>query len=149
MTKELKRSKKFWNTTPLKDLTNQEWEALCDGCAKCCLHKLEDEDSAEVYYTDIACKLLDIYNCRCTDYENRHINVPNCISFNYKDIENMDWLPDTCAYKLRYNNQDLYDWHYLISGTRGSIHKEQESIRNFAELDNGHDLEEHILYFKP
>ncbi len=145
----LQRSKDFWNTTPIQQLSEEEWEALCDGCAKCCLHKLEDEEDGEVYYTDLACHLLDLQNCRCGDYPNRHINVPSCIAFGADDVSKMDWLPDTCAYRLRYLDEPLYDWHYLISGNRESIHEAGESVRDFAILDNGQDFEEHILYFKP
>ncbi len=145
----IKYNKKFWNTTPLEKLSKQEWEALCDGCAKCCLHKLEDEKNGEIYYTDIVCNLINLDKCRCSDYNNRHINIPNCIKFNFTDIINMDWLPDTCAYKLRHNNEPLYDWHYLISGSHDTIHKNNESIRGFAQIDSGQDYEEHILYFKP
>lgn len=144
-----KRSKDFWNTTPLEALSAEEWEALCDGCAKCCLHKLEDEDDGEVYYTDLVCHLLDLKHCRCGDYPNRHINVPNCIAFNAKDVSKMHWLPDTCAYRLRYLDEPLYDWHYLISGSRESIHEAGESVRDFAITDKGQDWEEHIIYFKP
>ncbi|MPV85394.1 YcgN family cysteine cluster protein [Ostreibacterium oceani] len=143
------RSKTFWNTTPLNVLSEAEWEALCDGCGKCCLHKLEDEDDATVYYTDVACHLLDLQQCRCSDYANRHINVPDCIAFNYDDIPNMPWLPDTCAYRLRYYGEPLYDWHYLISGDRQTVHQANESIRDFAVLDSGQDLVEHVLHFKP
>lgn len=149
MTVAIERSPHFWNTTPLSELTESEWEALCDGCAKCCLHKLEDEADGEVYYTDLACHLLDLSDCHCTDYQNRHINVPDCISFQAGDIENMDWLPDTCAYRLRHLGEPLYEWHYLISGSRDSIHEANESIQNFAELDCGQDIEEHVIYFKP
>lgn len=143
------RSKTFWNTTPLSQLSTAEWEALCDGCAKCCLHKLEDEADGEVYYTDLACHLLDLQQCRCGDYPNRHINVPDCIAFNADDVGKMHWLPDTCAYRLRYLGEPLYDWHYLISGSRESIHAAGESVRGFAEHDCGQDLEEHIIDFKP
>ncbi len=147
----IKRDKNFWNTTPLEDLAQEEWEALCDGCAKCCLHKLEDEDEddGEIYYTDVACEFLDLEQCRCTDYPNRHKIVPNCIPFSAKDIPNMHWLPDTCAYRLRSVGEPLFDWHHLISGDKNAIHQANESIKNFAELDNGQDLEEHVLYFKP
>lgn len=145
----LKRSKDFWNTTPLEALSTEEWEALCDGCAKCCLYKLEDEDDGEVYYTDLVCHLLDLKHCRCGDYPNRHINVPNCIAFNAEDVSKMHWLPDTCAYRLRYLDEPLYDWHHLISGSRESIHEAGESVRDFAITDKGQDWEEHIIYFKP
>ncbi|MBS9778310.1 MAG: YcgN family cysteine cluster protein [Gammaproteobacteria bacterium] len=144
-----KNTKEYWNTTPLSDLSRDEWEALCDGCAKCCLHKLEDEDDGEVYYTDLVCHLIDLNKCSCSDYPNRHVNVPNCISFGADDIRNMDWLPDTCAYRLRHRGEPLYDWHYLISGSRESIHKAGESVRDFAVIDNGQDIEEHVIYFKP
>lgn len=143
------RSPEFWNTTPLEKLSGAEWEALCDGCAKCCLHKAEDEDDGEVYYTDLACHLLDLQQCSCSDYPNRHLNVPDCISFNADDVAQMHWLPDTCAYRLRYLGEPLFDWHYLIAGDREAIHAAGESIRDFAEMDQGQDWEEHILYFKP
>lgn len=143
------RSAEFWNTTPLEQLSQTEWEALCDGCAKCCLHKAEDEDDGEVYYTDLACHLLDLAHCRCSDYPNRHTNMPDCISFTFSDVGKMHWLPDTCAYRLRHLGEPLYDWHYLIAGNRDAIHQAGESVRDFAEPDNGQDWEEHILYFKP
>lgn len=145
----VKRTVEFWNQTALEDLSPDEWEALCDGCAKCCLHKLEDADDGEIYYTDLACHLLDMHHCRCSDYPKRHINVPNCIAFNAKDIANMPWLPDTCAYRLRFLGEPLYDWHYLISGSRDTIHQANESIRGFAERDCGQEIEEHVIDFKP
>lgn len=144
-----KYSPAFWNTTPLEALTATEWEALCDGCAKCCLHKLEDEADGAIYYTDLACHLLDLSTCRCKDYPNRHQNVPDCISFSAEDVGKMHWLPETCAYRLRHLGEPLYDWHYLISGDKDSVHQAGESVRDFAVLDNGQDVEEHIIYFKP
>ncbi|PID66437.1 MAG: hypothetical protein CR975_02930 [Gammaproteobacteria bacterium] len=143
------RPKDFWNNTPLADLTAEEWEALCDGCGKCCLHKLEDEEDGRVYYTDLACHLLDLTRCRCGDYANRHANVPDCIAFTADDVGQMPWLPDTCAYRLRYLGEPLYDWHYLMSGSRESIHRAGESVRGFAESDIGQDVQEHIIEFKP
>lgn len=145
----VQRTKTFWNTTPLDKLSREEWEALCDGCAKCCLHKLEDEEDGEIYYTDLACHWLDLAMCACSDYPNRHKNVSNCIAFNANDVSAMHWLPDTCAYRLRAQNEPLYDWHYLISDNRQSIHEAGESVRDFAVLDNGQDVEEHVIYFKP
>ncbi len=141
------RSKQYWNTTPLAELSREEWESLCDGCGKCCLHKLED--NGEVYYTDLACRFIDLETCNCIDYPNRHTNVPNCIAFGADDIQYMDWLPDTCAYRLRHRGEPLYNWHYLISGSRESVHEAGESVKDFAIADNGQDVEEHILYFKP
>lgn len=148
-TKTPQRSREFWNTTPLEKLSQAEWEALCDGCAKCCLNKAEDESDGAVYYTDLACHLLDLDVCHCSDYPNRHTNVPDCIAFTAADVGNMYWLPDTCAYRLRYLGEPLYDWHYLLSGDREAIHSAGESIRDFAVHDCGQDWEEHILYFKP
>ncbi len=145
----LQRSAEFWQTTPIEKLSREEWEALCDGCAKCCLHKLEDEEDGEVYYTDLACHLLDLQACTCSDYPNRHKNVDNCIAFTADDVPKMHWLPDTCAYRLRARGEPLYDWHYLISGSRDSIHAAGESVRDFAILDCGQDVEEHVIYFKP
>ncbi|PID58751.1 MAG: hypothetical protein CR957_00070 [Gammaproteobacteria bacterium] len=145
----VERSPEFWQTTPLEQLSHAEWEALCDGCAKCCLHKLEDEEDGEIYYTDLACHLLDLQACTCSDYPRRHENVPNCIAFQADDVAKMHWLPDTCAYRLRWLGEPLYDWHYLISGDRNSIHEAGESVRDFAILDCGQDVEEHVIYFKP
>lgn len=145
----LKRTKDFWNSTPLHQLSAKEWEALCDGCGKCCLHKLEDDRDGEVYYTDLACSLLNLNTCRCDDYLNRHINMSDCIAFDAADVPDMYWLPETCAYRLRYLGEPLYDWHYLISGDRESVHRAGESVRHFGITDSGQDLQEHILYFNP
>ncbi len=139
----------FWQTTPLQDLTQAQWEMLCDGCGKCCLHKLQDEDDGEVYYTDLACHLLDLPSCRCSNYANRHQYMADCIAFTADEVSQMDWLPDTCAYRLRYLGKPLFDWHYLISGSKASIHAAGESVRDFAELHCGQDVQEHIIHFKP
>lgn len=139
----------FWNNTPLKELSHQQWEALCDGCGKCCLHKLEDTNSGRIYYTDVVCHLIDLQSCQCGDYTNRHQAVSDCIAFTADDLDKMPWLPETCAYRLRYLGEPLYDWHYLISGCRKSVHEADESVRDFAILDAGQNLEEHIIYFKP
>ncbi len=142
------KNKNFWNETLLEDFNQEDWEALCDGCAKCCLHKLENEDDGEIYYTDVHCKFLNLNTCSCTDYKNRHINVNNCISFSSKDIKNMHWLPETCAYKLKYQKKNLPNWHYLICGNKQEIHQQKQSIKGMAEADTGQDLEEHILNYQ-
>lgn len=149
MTTPCQKDAEFWNNTPLEALTEQEWEALCDGCGKCCLHKIEDINSGRVYYTDLVCHLIDLHSCQCKDYVNRHQSVFDCIAFTAKDIDNMPWLPDTCAYRLRHLGEPLYEWHYLISGNKQSVHEAGESVRDFAVLDAGQNLEEHIIYFKP
>lgn len=113
----------FWTQIPIEDLTRPEWEALCDGCGKCCLNKIEDEDTGEVELTRIACKLLDDATCQCSKYATRHQYVPECIVMTPKTLQdNMYWLPQTCAYRLIYEGRDLFDWHPLISGEATSVH---------------------------
>ncbi len=138
----------WWNTKALDQLNAQEWEALCDGCAKCCLHKLEDEDSGEVFYTKVRCRHLDEQTCRCTDYANRSVLVPNCIQLQRGEVASLDWLPSTCAYRLRAHDQPLPAWHYLVSGDKMSVHEAGISIRGRAISDeyvhpDGYD--EHII----
>ena len=108
--------KPFWKDKKLEDLTQSEWESLCDGCARCCLIKLEDEDSGDVAYTDVVCELLDIGVCQCSDYEKRHTRVPTCFQLNPETVRNLTWLPSTCAYRLIANGEDLLWWHPLVSG---------------------------------
>ncbi|MBE9540167.1 MAG: YcgN family cysteine cluster protein [Proteobacteria bacterium] len=138
----------WWNTKTLAQLSPQEWEALCDGCAKCCLHKLEDEDSGEVFYTKVRCRYLDEEACRCTDYAHRSVLVPNCIALDRDNVEGLDWLPSSCAYRLRANNQPLPQWHPLVSGNKSSVHDACISIRGRSISDeyvhpDGYD--EHIV----
>ena len=119
----------FWTDIPMDDLTSPEWEALCDGCGKCCLNKLEDEDGT-VALTRVACKLLDGNTCQCTRYPIRHQYVPECIVMTPKSLEdNMYWLPQTCAYRLVFEGRDLYDWHPLISGEAASVHAAEVSMK--------------------
>ena len=111
-------------------LTRDEWEALCDGCGKCCLVKLTDSDTGDLYYTDVACRLLDQHSCRCTDYGRRLQEVSECIQISIKRKEVFAWLPSTCAYRLRWYGQDLPDWHPLLSGDANSVHKAGVSVQN-------------------
>ncbi|QFU76161.1 YcgN family cysteine cluster protein [Halioglobus maricola] len=137
-----------WWQRPLQELDREQWEALCDGCAKCCLHKLEDEDSGEVFYTKVRCRLLQEDNCQCTDYSRRSVLVPNCIQLEQGNVDELDWLPSTCAYRLRAAGEPLPDWHYLVSGSRETVHNAGVSIRGRAISDeyvhpDGYD--EHIV----
>ena len=139
---------RFWEK-PLDRLTRPEWEALCDGCGKCCLNKLEDEDTGEVALTDVACRLLDGGTCRCSHYETRHAYVPECIVLTQATLrKNMYWLPATCAYRLRYEGRPLYDWHHLLSGDPDSVHRAGVSMkdRTVSETQVGEDeWEDHVI----
>ncbi|MGI1677529.1 MAG: YcgN family cysteine cluster protein [Cellvibrionaceae bacterium] len=129
-------------------MTPSEWESLCDGCAKCCLHKLEDEDTGKVFYTNVACEYLDLEQCRCNDYEKRNELVPDCIALKPSDVTNFNWLPHTCAYRLVSENKPLPEWHHLISGSNDEIHTQKKSIkgRAISEKDvSEEDMEEHII----
>ncbi|WP_338550267.1 YcgN family cysteine cluster protein [Roseovarius phycicola] len=143
---------RYWETTPLNRMTRAEWEALCDGCGKCCLNKLEDEDSGAVALTRVACRLFDDATCRCGQYDIRHQFVPECITLSVKNIErNLYWLPETCAYKLLWNKQPLYDWHPLISGTPQSVHDAGVSMQHqtVAEFEVEEDDWEDYLIEEP
>lgn len=140
---------RFWERKPLGKLSEQEWEALCDGCGKCCLNKLEDEDSGEVALTRVACRLFDDTTCRCAQYEIRHQFVPECIQLTPETIaQHAYWLPETCAYKLIWDGKPLYDWHPLISGTPETVHGAGVSMkhRTVPEFEVHEDeWEEHII----
>ena len=139
---------RFWEL-PLRDLDPQEWEALCDGCGKCCLNKLEFEDTEELAFTRVACRLLDGETCRCTRYETRHRYVPECVTLTPEKIAGISyWLPATCAYRLRHEGKPLYDWHYLISGDPEAVHRAGVSVRGWtlseAEIPE-EDWEDYII----
>jgi len=140
---------RFWERKPLRDLNQAEWEALCDGCGKCCLNKLEDADSGQVALTRVACRLLDGQSCRCTRYDRRHHFVPECLTLTPDTIaERAHWLPRSCAYLLLWQGKPLYDWHPLISGTADSVHGAGVSVRGqtISECDVPfEEWEDHII----
>ena len=142
-------SKRFWERKTMTQMSQDEWEALCDGCGKCCLNKLEDEDSGEVVLTNIACRLLDDSTCRCAQYDIRHHFVPECIVLMPSNIpEHLYWMPQTCAYRLVHEGRPLEDWHPLISGRADSVHAAGVSVKDKTvpefEIDED-DWEEHII----
>ena len=141
----MNKRKPFWEK-PLQDLDRGEWEALCDGCGRCCIHKLEDEDTGVLYPTNVACELLDRRNGRCSDYAHRKQRVSDCVVLKRDRVDELDWLPETCAYRLRAAGKPLFDWHYLLSGSRESVHEAGQSTRGWtvSEVDAG-DLEWHVV----
>ena len=138
-TKDPAGNTSFWRTTALTDMTQDQWESLCDGCGKCCLHKLQDADTDEVFPTNVACRLLDLGTCKCTDYANRKIKVPDCVQLSPDTAGKLPWLPQTCAYRLLAEGQDLPDWHPLVSGDPETVHTAGISVRgrSISEKDAG------------
>lgn len=140
---------RYWERKPLTRMTQAEWEALCDGCGKCCMNKLEDEDTQEVVLTRIACRLFDDSTCHCAQYQIRHQFVPECITLSPANMDrNLYWMPETCAYKLLWTGQSLPDWHPLISGSADSVHAAGVSMQDATvpeqEVDED-DWEHHII----
>jgi uncharacterized cysteine cluster protein YcgN (CxxCxxCC family) len=139
-------SEPFWKTKKLDEMTTKEWESLCDGCARCCLLKLEDEDTEELIFTSVACHLLDQNTCQCTNYKRRTELVPTCIKVTADNAGALKWMPPTCAYRLLAEGKDLYWWHPLVSGEFESVHAAGISVRgrvvSEADIDED-DLEDH------
>jgi len=140
----LNKTEPFWER-PLEELDDAEWEALCDGCGKCCLHKLEDADTGAIYETTVACRLLDIATARCTDYPNRKSKVPDCLQLTRHSARTLNWLPATCAYRLRAKGEPLPEWHYLVSGDRTSIVRAGMSVAGRAiSEDEAGPIEQYV-----
>ena len=137
---------RFWEDTPLAKLDRAQWEALCDGCGKCCVHKLEDEETGELHATNVACRLLDRRMGRCSDYRHRHAYVSECVRLNANNVAGIEWLPSTCAYRLRAEGKPLPDWHYLVSGDPESVHAAGQSTRGWTiSEDDAGDFEHHLV----
>lgn len=137
----------FWRSKSLQTMSAQEWESLCDGCALCCLHKVEDEDTKEVFYTSVVCNLLDFDNCRCTRYEDRCTLVPDCVKLRPEDVQEFHWLPPTCGYRLIHEGKDLPEWHPLISGRQETVIEANASVLSYYEVkDNEISDEDFVDY---
>jgi len=130
--------KPFWQTKRLEQMTAQEWESLCDGCGLCCLVRFEDEDTGEIIPTRVSCRLFDDKLCRCSDYENRKKHVPDCIKLTPHNIEALEWMPKSCAYRRLHEGRDLAAWHPLITGDPESVHRAGVSVR--GQTVNERDL---------
>ena len=135
----------FWKEKKLSEMSTEEWESLCDNCGKCCLHKLEDEDTAEIFYTSVVCDLIDLNTCRCTRYSERCKLVPDCLDLKQHDFSDFNWLPSTCAYKLIAEGKDLPSWHPLVSKQPESVHEAGVSVKSYAMKESEVDSAEHHI----
>lgn len=144
----------FWKTKPLEAMSPAEWESLCDGCGKCCLAKLEDEDTGKIHWTSVACRMFDAKTCRCTDYAGRLERVPDCVRLTPQNVRTLTWLPATCAYRLVAEGKDLAWWHPLVSGSTQTVHDAGISMRGRIkameeELDEPEDYFPYLLEEEP
>jgi len=134
----------FWRRKSLEDMTDSEWESLCDGCGRCCLNKLEEEETDRTYYTDVGCRLLDGKSCRCRDYAHRLEKVEDCVQLTPKNLKTITWLPPSCAYVLLARGKDLYWWHPLVSGDPDTVHAAGVSVRGRVRA-NEKDVADDVL----
>ncbi len=136
----------FWQRKTLAEMNKSEWESLCDGCARCCLNKLENDTTGEIQYTDVACRLLDTEKCRCVSYDDRKRYVPDCQILTPQNVKRLSWLPSTCAYRLIDEGKDLHWWHPLVSGDPETVHQAGISVRGrvLSERDTD-DLESRVV----
>jgi len=144
--KETPMPRPFWQTKTLAEMTSAEWESLCDGCGRCCLNKLENEDTGAIFHTNVACRLLDPDTCRCASYDDRKRYVPDCQILTPRNLKRYPWLPSTCAYRLLAEGDSLYWWHPLVSGDPDTVHHAGISVRGriVSERDTD-DLENHVV----
>jgi uncharacterized cysteine cluster protein YcgN (CxxCxxCC family) len=134
--------KPFWKTKTLAEMTRGEWESLCDGCGRCCLNKLEDEDTGEYLYTRAACKLLDLKTCQCTDYPNRQKKVHDCVALTPQNVGELGWLPESCAYRRLNEGLGLPWWHPLVSGDPDTVREAGISVAGEAYSEKGISVDE-------
>jgi uncharacterized cysteine cluster protein YcgN (CxxCxxCC family) len=144
----------FWKIKSLEEMTPQEWESLCDGCGKCCMAKLEDEDTGQIYWTSVACRLFDEEQCRCCDYAHRLEKVSDCVRLTPDNVRTLSWLPSSCAYRLVSEGKDLESWHPLVSGSNETVHSAGASMRsritaNEEDMASPVDYLDHILETEP
>lgn len=136
----------FWREKPLDKMNRQEWESLCDGCGKCCLHKLEDIDTGEIRHTNVACRFLDHDTIQCGKYLTRQRYVGNCVVMSADLLDQLPWMPSTCAYRLLYEGKELPDWHPLIAGSRDAIHAAGQSVKGrIVDEREAGDFEDHLV----
>ncbi|MEE8306372.1 MAG: YcgN family cysteine cluster protein [Gammaproteobacteria bacterium] len=148
MPKDVATQAPYWERKALTEMNPQEWESLCDGCGRCCLHKLEDEDNGEIFYTRIACRLLEIGACRCRHYSQRQQHVPDCMVLTPDNLEQLNWMPDSCAYRRVADGRGLDWWHPLVSGDPNTVHTAGISVRGMAIAENQvdkADVEDYIV----
>ena len=141
--------KSFWQVKTLAEMDGAEWESLCDGCGRCCLVKLEDEDTGQIHLTDVACRLFDPSNCRCSDYARRPRRVKDCVKLTPENAGEIAWLPETCAYRLISAGKPLRPWHPLVSGDPDSVHKAGISVKSLDPVSEKkvkpQDWEDHVI----
>ena len=136
----------FWKTVPLAEMSEAQWESLCDGCGRCCLHKLRDDDTGEIFWTEVACRLLELGSCRCGDYPARQAHVPDCVQLTPAALADIDWLPPSCGYRRVAEGRGLAWWHPLVSGDPNTVHAAGVSVRGrvVSEREAG-ALEDHLV----
>jgi uncharacterized cysteine cluster protein YcgN (CxxCxxCC family) len=137
--------KKFWKTKTLEEMSASEWESLCDGCGRCCLHKIRDDETQALSFTNVACRLLDLGTCQCSKYERRHRYVPDCVSLTPATVREIDWLPPSCAYRRVAEGRDLAWWHHLVSGDPTTVHDAGISARGRAISERRAGMLEHHI----
>lgn len=141
--------KPFWKIKTLEAMSQSEWESLCDGCARCCMVKLEDEDDGQIHLTRLSCRLLNVRTCRCSQYANRFEVVSDCLSIDVERARTLSWLPATCAYRRLSEGRDLAWWHPLVSGTSETVHQAGISVRGFAMNEKRVKEENYSRYIVP